>query len=295
MKHQTIAVILPRWPKETVNFMLIDSSQDYKPTVASLPSGGEERRYMNELIAVNTDTQTVSARELHEKLNIGTQYTKWFERMSEYGFEENIDYKAISQKRLTVQGNETTYTDHQISVDMAKQICMIQRTPEGKQCRQYLIDLEKAWNTPEQVFARALRMADQTINSLKDRCKFLGQQVVENQKVIEELQPKASYYDMILQCKDLIATTIIAKDYGMSAKAFNAMLHEMGIQFKQGDIWVLYSKYQGQGYLKTKTHNYPDSEGVQHSKEHSYWTQKGRLFLYDLLKQKDILPVIDRG
>ena len=89
---------------------------------------------------------------------------------------------------------------------------------------------------------------------------------------------------MILQCKDLIATTVIAKDYGMSAKKFNAMLHDMGIQFKQGDTWVLYSKYQGNGYLKVKTHNYADPEGMQHAKEHSYWTQKGRLFLYDFLR-----------
>lgn len=155
--------------------------------------------------------------------------------------------------------------------------------------------LEKAWNTPEQVFARALRMADQTINSLKDRCQFLGGQVADQQKVIEELQPKASYYDMILQCKDLIATTVIAKDYGMSAKKFNAILHELGIQFKQGDVWVLYAKYQGNGYLKTKTHNFPDAEGVQHSKEHSYWTQKGRLFLYDLLKQNDIFPLMEKN
>lgn len=141
--------------------------------------------------------------------------------------------------------------------------------------------------------ARALKIAQQTVDSLKDRCTFLGGQVVEQQKVIEELQPKASYYDMILQCKDLIATTVIAKDYGMSAKKFNTMLHEMGIQFKQGNTWVLYAKYQGNGYLKAKTHNYADAYGVQHSKEHSYWTQKGRLFLYDLLKQKDVLPIIE--
>ena len=87
--------------------------------------------------------------------------------MAEYGFSENVDFKAISQKRLTAQGNETTYTDHEISIDMAKQICMIQRSPEGKQIRQYFIDLEKAWNTPEQIFARALKMADKTIESLK--------------------------------------------------------------------------------------------------------------------------------
>ena len=252
---------------------------------------------MNELITVNFDTQTVSARELHEKLNIGTAFKDWFPRMCEYGFTEDVDFNMLKIERVQMEGNREVrreLTDYNVSVDMAKQICMIQRTPEGKECRQYLIDLEKAWNTPEQVLARALKMADQTISSLKDRCKFLGQQVVETQKVIEELQPKASYYDMILQCKDLIATTVIAKDYGMSATKFNRMLHEMEVQYKQGDTWVLYSKYHGNGYLKAKTHNYADADGVQHAKEHSYWTQKGRLFLYDLLKQEGILPLIER-
>lgn len=242
------------------------------------------------------DTQTVSARELHDKLNIGTAFKDWFPRMTEYGFVEGTDFNMLKIERVQMEGNREVrreVTDYNISVDMAKQICMIQRTPEGKAVRQYLINLEKAWNTPEQVFARALKMADQTISSLKDRCKFLGGQVVEQQKVIEQLEPKASYYDLILQCKDLIATTVISKDYGMSAKKFNSMLHDMGIQYKQGDIWVLYSKYQGQGYLKAKTHNYADGNGVQHSKEHAYWTQKGRLFLYDLLKQEGILPLIE--
>lgn len=261
---------------------------------------------MNNLIRINYEGEqpTVSARDLYDLLSQedgvkGTErFSKWFERYSGYGFIQGEDFSTPNKKvRVQIEGSrevQREVEDYDLSVDMAKQICMLQRTEKGRQLRQYLIDLEKAWNTPEQVFARALKMADQTISSLKDRCNFLGGQVVEQQKVIDELQPKASYYDMILQCKDLIATTVIAKDYGMSAKKFNAMLHEMGIQFKQGDTWVLYSKYQGNGYLKVKTHNYADADGVQHSKEHAYWTQKGRLFLYDLLKQKDILPLIER-
>ena len=248
---------------------------------------------MDELIEVNFDTQTVSARELHEKLNIEKRFSAWFET-NRKGFTEGEDFTSVLSGTVVNNGAQRELQDYAISVDMAKHICLMSRTEAGKRCRQYLIDLEKAWNTPEQVFARALKMADQTISSLKDRCKFLGGQVVEQQKVIEELQPKASYYDMILQCKDLIATTVIAKGYGMSAKKFNTMLHDMGIQFKQGDTWVLYSKYQGNGYLKVKTHNYADGDGVQHSKEHSYWTQKGRLFLYDFLKQNGILPLIER-
>lgn len=89
---------------------------------------------MNQLLKVNYDSNwiTLSARELHEFLGIGTQYTKWFDRMCEYGFTENIDYRTISQKRLTTQGNETTYTDHEITIEMAKEIAMIQRSDKGK-------------------------------------------------------------------------------------------------------------------------------------------------------------------
>ncbi len=249
---------------------------------------------MNDLIKINYDTEqpTVSARDLYEGLEIGGKYTDWFTRMCSYGFTEGKDFFPKTGKTSEIGGRPSM--EHDITVDMAKQICMIQRTEKGKQYREYFLALESAWNTPEQIMARALKFAQQSMESLKEQCKFLGGQVVEQQKVIEELQPKASYYDMILQCKDLIATTTIAKDYGMSAKKFNLMLHDMGVQFKQGDIWVLYAKYQGHGYLKAKTHNYADADGVQHSKEHSYWTQKGRLFLYDFLKQQSILPVMER-
>ena len=252
---------------------------------------------MNDLLKVNYDTDqpTVLARDLHEKLNIGTQYTKWFERMKEYGFSENEDFKAISQKRLTAQGNETTYMDHEISIDMAKQICMIQRSPEGKMIRQYFIDLEKAWNTPEQIMARALKMANQSIDSLKERCAFLGGQVVEQQKVISELQPKANYVDTILQSKSLVLTTQIAKDYGMSARKFNRILNELKIQYKVGDQWVLYSKYQSNGYVHSRTINITRSNGMPDTKMQTEWTQKGRLFLYDELKKAGYVPLIEKA
>lgn len=246
---------------------------------------------MQELIKINYDTEqpTVSARELHEKLNIETPFKKWIDRMCDYGFEESKDFWT----KMSESTGGRPSTEYELTIDMAKQICMIQRTPEGRECRQYFIDLEKAWNTPEQIMARALKMADRSIESLKERCKFLGGQVEEQQKVIEELQPKATYYDLILQCPDLVSTTEIAKDYGMSATKFNRLLHDLKIQFKQSGVWFLYQKYAGFGYTKTKTHNYSDDNGVQHSRQHMYWTQKGRLFLYELLKSENIVPLIE--
>lgn len=107
---------------------------------------------MENLIPVNYDAEqpTVSARELHAGLEIGTRFTDWFTRITRYGFEPNRDYKLVTQKRETNNPKNplTEYTDYQISVDMAKQICMIQRSEKGRLYRQYFLDLEKAWNTP---------------------------------------------------------------------------------------------------------------------------------------------------
>ena len=111
---------------------------------------------------------------------------------------------------------------------------------------------------------------------------------------IAELQPKASYYDLVLQCNSLLSMTEIAKDYGMSAKGMNKRLHELGVEFNQSGVWFLYAKYQDQGYTQTKTQNYSKPDGTQGTRAHMYWTQKGRLFLYELLKQSGILPMIER-
>lgn len=113
-------------------------------------------------------------------------------------------------------------------------------------------------------------------------------------KVIEEMKPKASYYDVILNCKSLLATSVIAKDYGWSAIRLNEYLHKKGIQFKQGKTWLLYQKYATEGYASTKTHEHLGNDGTNHANVHTYWTQKGRRFIYDLLKNDGIVPLIER-
>ena len=249
---------------------------------------------MNELLKINFDTEqpTVSARDLHEQLHIGTKFTTWFERMKEYGFSEGKEF--FPKLGETSEQGGRPQTDFQISVDMAKEICMIQRSPEGKQIRQYFIDLEKAWNTPEQIMARALKMANQSIESLKDRCKFLGDQVVEQQQIITELQPKANYVDMILQSKSLVLTTQIAKDYGISARKLNQILKDLKIQYKVGGQWVLYSKYQNNGYVHSRTIDITRADGRADVVMQTEWTQKGRLFLYEELKKHGYVPVIEQ-
>lgn len=107
------------------------------------------------LIPINYDTETptVSARDLHEQLNIRTAFKDWFPRMCEYGFQSRVDFNPLKIERVQTEGKREVkreVTDYEISIDMAKQICMIQRLEKGKQSRQYFIDLEKAWNTPEQ-------------------------------------------------------------------------------------------------------------------------------------------------
>ncbi|PAE17254.1 Rha family transcriptional regulator [Virgibacillus sp. 7505] len=131
-------------------------------------------------------------------------------------------------------------------------------------------------------------------SNFKEALLHLVAKEEENEKLQQEnaeLKPKASYYDLVLQNKSLLAISTIAKDYGMGAQTLNKMLYELGVQYKQGGVWLLYHKYQAEGYTQSKTHTI-DSEK---SATHTYWTQKGRMFIYRILKkEKGIVPLIER-
>lgn len=145
---------------------------------------------MNELIKVTKDEQgnsVVSGRDLHKFLEVSTQYTKWFDRMVEYGFTKNKDFVAISQKRLTAQGNETTYTDHALTLDMAKEISMIQRTERGKQARQYFIDVEKEYK--KQIGQSQFRLP----KNLTEMSTMFFDVMKDQDKKIEEQSEKVNF------------------------------------------------------------------------------------------------------
>lgn len=161
--------------------------------------------YENSIIQLdlNFDEETgdtlISGRELHEKLEIKTPYKKWMDRMIEYGFAENVDFCVMDKnvQDATAFGGIRKITDHIMKLDMAKEIAMIQRSPEGKAIRQYLIQVEKDWNSPEKILSRALIIAKNNINKLK----------IEN----EELKPKALFHDAVTETDDCISLSEMSK------------------------------------------------------------------------------------
>ncbi|EJO7185386.1 phage antirepressor [Staphylococcus pseudintermedius] len=142
----------------------------------------------------------------------------------------------------------------------------------------------------DSVIEQTIQNPDYIIHVLTEFKKEREGRLVAEQQV-QELKPKATYYDLVLQNKSLLSVSKIAKDYGMSARALNKLLHELGVQYKQGDIWLLYAKHQDKGYTQTSTYALDE----EHSKVTTKWTQKGRLFIYELLKNKGILPSIEKS
>lgn len=185
---------------------------------------------MDELIKINyeTETPTVSARDLHTGLEIGTKFATWFPRMAEYGFIENVDYKTCYPNMGSENHGGQNMVDYEISVDMAKQICMLQRSEKGKQYRQYFLDLEKAWNTPEQVFARALKMADREIEKLKSSNAVLLEDV-------QRMKPKEIFADAVSASHTSILIGDLAK-----------LLKQNGFETGQKR---LFERLRSEGYL----------------------------------------------
>ena len=247
---------------------------------------------MNELLKINYEAEqpTVSARDLHEALEINTRFNDWFSRMAEYGFENGVDFNLLKNEKVRLEGNREVkrdIMDYQISVDMAKQICMIQRSEKGKQYRQYFIDLEKAWNTPEQIFARALKMADQKIEKLKETNAGLLEDV-------ERMRPKEIFADAVKASTSSILIGDLAKllrqngvDTGQ--KRLFEQLRNEGYLMKTGSSRNMpKQKYVANGFFQIKETVISNPDGSVRMTKTTKVTGKGQqYFLNKYLKNKE--------
>lgn len=242
---------------------------------------------MNELIKTfkqKDGSVAVDGRDLHDFLEVETPYTKWINRMMEYGFAENVDFSVFDKNVHddTAFGGVRKMKDHALTLDMAKELSMIQRTKKGKQARQYFISMEK-----QAKFKQQLPLPKDYPSALR----ALADSMEENQK----LKPAADYTQKMLANPGLETTSMIAKNYGMSTAKFNQLLHKMGIQYRQGKTWLLYAKYQNCGYTHVEPFAYFDQKvGTKKVANTMKWTQLGQKFLYDFLASRHILPQVER-
>lgn len=241
----------------------------------------------------NPERPTVSGRELHEFLQVGADYRHWFPRMCEYGFTEGEDFNPVKIDRVQNEGGRKvtrTVDDHQLTIPMAKELCMIQRNERGKKARQYFLAVEAQWNSPEAVMRRAVLIAQRQNDQLKAANRQL---LAEN----NDLKPDAEYARAVCVGKNCRTTTSLAKDYGLSAEKLNSILHGLKIQYKTSDgQWVLYAKYSGKGYTKNRksTPFQHKSTGEWDTKNTTVWTEAGQRFIYEQLKAVGMLPSVER-
>lgn len=228
---------------------------------------------MNELInvKVENDQQLVSARDLHKSLNLTTRFSKWVNQNFKY-FREGKDFTSVTTVTVVNNGAKREIQDYALTLDMAKHIAMMAGTDKGFEVRDYFIQVEKEWNSPEMIMKRALSYANSKVEKLETEVK--------------QLQPDADYCKNVLKNPTLISSTEIAKRYGWGAVTLHNQLHELGVMYKQGKQWNLYAKYSKFDYADRA--RYEKGPGILK------WTPKGERFIYNLLKDEGIVPIIER-
>lgn len=248
---------------------------------------------MNALLKVEVNEnqeQAVSGRELHMFLEIETPYKKWFDRMCEYGFSENMDYLTVDKNVYGQNGQlmpQKQY-DHLMKIDMAKELCMLARNEKGKQARHYFLEVERDWNSPEKVMARALLLANSKIENLQLENAIQKQQIAE-------FKPVKEYVDTILSSTDTVTVTQIAADYGLSARALNKILWEEHLIHNVNGQWILYKRWMNKGFTKSETINVPRADGSSKVVMNTKWTQKGRLKIHEILTAVGIVAEMDKA
>lgn len=226
---------------------------------------------MQELqIRTDNDQITVSARELHQMLEVDTRFNDWIPRMIEYGFQENADFYSI----LSESTGGRPSMDYQLTIDMAKEIAMIQRSEKGKEVRTYFINVEKEWNTPEKIMARALRVAQTTIDSMTKR--------------IEADRPKVEFFEQVTSSKNAIDMATCAKvlnipNYGRN-NLFEFLRNKKILQQNN----VPYQRYVDQGYFRVIEQKWTKPDGSVQINIKTVVYQSGLDFIRKLVdKEKD--------
>lgn len=245
---------------------------------------------MNELLILNDTSEfPVDGRNLHEQLKVETPYRIWFPRMCEYGFTEGVDFNPNKNVRVGNEGDREVsreVTNHDLTIGMAKEVCMLQRSEQGKQVRRYLIDVENQWNQPESVMARALRMADQTIARLKGQTLHL--QVANSELTVRNqiMAPKAEYFDDLVDRGVNISIRDSAKELGVKQNTFVDFLlkHKYLYRDKKGKL-MPYAQYSGDLFVVKECFNEKTSWGGPQTLTTPKGRETFRLLLTGLVHQ----------
>lgn len=225
-------------------------------------------------------------RDLHKFLEIKTKYTVWFERMVSFGFVEGVDFKAISQKWETAQGNTTSSVNHEITIEMAKQICMLARNEKGRQAREYFIAVEKAWNSPHLVMARALKLAEIEIEQHK--------KTIESQsRLIEEQKPKVLFSDAVETSDNSVLIGDLAKilnqnGIDIGSKRLFKWMRENGYLIKSGDSYNMPTQSSmNKGLFEVKVRTITKPDDVVFTVKTTKVTGKGQIYFVNKFLNKD--------
>ena len=231
-------------------------------------------------------------------VHVGRRYLRLAVKKESVGKRRRKNYletKRNMKRRASSDALGRTQNANFVNEDGLYDVILDSRKPEAKRFRKWITSEVLPTIRKHGIYVNpaAPQISPDFLRQVADALEQANQKVAVLTTQVSELEPKASYYDIVLNCKDLVSTSQIAKDYGYSAKAFNKLLKNLHVQFNQGGVWLLYQNYAKLGWTSTKTHTYFDMYGYEHCRIQTYWTQKGRLGLYDLLKCKGYLPTVE--
>lgn len=236
---------------------------------------------MNELIKIEvTENQepAIRGRELHEFLEVATPYDKWFSRMVEYGFTEGTDFSTF----LSESTGGRPAVNHLLKIDMAKELAMIQRTEKGKQARQYFIQIEKDYNRPEKIMARALVIAERELSNLQIENKIKEEKIETLTLENKELSKKIEEYT---KQNRLTSMEDFAEELGTTDTMLYSFLNVIGVIYFVAEDWNFHSPYRYRGFAELRTTDYRDKEGRIKCGLRIFWTEEGKDFVKRLINR----------